>query len=338
MRAIAILAFVLGVTVSAADAATLVTFTGNATGAMATGTASITLDGSGNTITGTLTNTSPFDARITGFGFDIRPGNLAGYVGTPDPIILPVGVNFDFRDDDLGNVPQFNSIVLDFGYVTGPNPNFTSGFPNEGLAPSQMLNFMVSGSFAGLTEQEIASALVLRFQRVGPNGELSDVAVAGSPGTPTPFSSIPEPASMLLVGSGPAYLARRRCRVEELSRPDARSARRPLDDRPADRRRRSRRNEAATKRRRNQKQVVDEPVHSAHPPEDTDACAASLHWGRRPLGRNSVAERESVQRARVRRVCRWFATCEPGVSHWAGGRISRCAGITYRAVCRGRMN
>ena len=29
----------------------------------------------------------------------------------------------------------------------------------------------------------------------------------------------------------------------------------------------SRRNEAATKRRRNQKQVVDEPVRSAHPPE-----------------------------------------------------------------------
>ena len=47
-----------------------------------------------------------------------------------------------------------------------------------------MLNFMVSGSFAGLTEQEIASALVLRFQRVGPNGELSDVAVAGSPVRP----------------------------------------------------------------------------------------------------------------------------------------------------------
>ena len=53
------------------------------TGAMATGTASITLDGSGNTITGTLTNTSPFDARITGFGFDIGPGNLAGYVERP---------------------------------------------------------------------------------------------------------------------------------------------------------------------------------------------------------------------------------------------------------------
>lgn len=215
MRTVAVLAFILGVTASAADAATLVTFTGNATGALATGTASITLNGSGNSITGTLTNTSPFDARITGFGFDIGPGNLAGYTGTPDPIMMPAGVNFDFRDDDLGNVPQFNSIELDFGYVTGPNPNFTSGFPNEGLAPSQMLNFMVSGSFAGLTEQQIASAMVVRFQRVGANGELSDVAVAGSPGTPTPFSSVPEPASMVLLGSGLAYLARRRCKGEK---------------------------------------------------------------------------------------------------------------------------
>src|SRR5688572_3068702 len=106
MKSVAILAFVLGVTASAADAATMVTFTGNATGDLSTGTAWITLDGSGNSITGTLTNTSPSDARITGFGFDIGTGNLAGFIGTPDPIIMPAGVNFDFQDDDLGNVPQ----------------------------------------------------------------------------------------------------------------------------------------------------------------------------------------------------------------------------------------
>ena len=212
MKSVAILAFMLGVTASAADAATMVTFTGNATGDLSTGTAWITLDGSGNSITGTLTNTSPSDARITGFGFDIGAGNLAGFIGTPDPIIMPSGVNFDFRDDDLGNVPQFNSVVLDFGYVTGPNPSFTSGFPNDGLAPSQTLNFMVSGSFAGLTEEQIALAMVVRFQRVGDDGQFSDVATGtlGPGGEPTPFTAIPEPASMLLLGSGLAYLARRR--------------------------------------------------------------------------------------------------------------------------------
>ena len=217
MKSVAILAFVFGVAGSAAEAATIVSFTGNATGALATGTASISLDPSGNSITGTLTNTAPFDARITGFGFNIGPGNLTGYVGTPDPITSPAGVNFDFRDDDLGNVPQFNGVDLDFGYVTGPNPNFAGGFPNEGLDNMQTLSFMVAGSFAGLTEQQIASGLFVRFQRVGADGQLSDVATPGGPGgTPTPFSTVPEPASMLLLGSGLAYLARRKHKADRL--------------------------------------------------------------------------------------------------------------------------
>ena len=70
---------------------------------------------------------------------------------------------------------------------------------------------MISGAFSGLTEAQIASGMFVRFQRVGPNGEGSDVAVGnGSPGgVPTPFSTAPEPASMVLFGSGLALFARR---------------------------------------------------------------------------------------------------------------------------------
>src|SRR5688572_19028701 len=121
MKSVAILAFVLGVTASAADAATMVTFTGNATGDLSTGTAWITLDGRGNSITGTLTNTSPSDARITYFLFDRGTRSLASFIVRPDPVTMPSGVILHFRNDVLGNVPQFKSVVLHFDYVTGTN-------------------------------------------------------------------------------------------------------------------------------------------------------------------------------------------------------------------------
>jgi hypothetical protein len=111
--------------------------------------------------------------------------------------------NFTFSDGKLGNLPAgFNNVVLDFGFTTGPSGNFNGGSVNDGLLPGESASFTVSGAaFTGFTEAQICNAIFVRFQ---------NVPVAGSDvGT----SSIPEPSSIMLLGSallGLGGYARRR--------------------------------------------------------------------------------------------------------------------------------
>lgn len=204
---------------SVAAKADTINIVGNATPGLATATVNCSFNAQTNTFTFTINNTSQFDARITGIGFDLPPvGNaspsgLNGFTG--NVTFEPAGVNFVFSDAALGNVPQFNSVVLDFGFITGNSGNFSGGSPNDGLPPGinvgQEATFVVSGAaFAGFTEEQICNAIYVRFQRVGANGEGSDV---GTPGTP-----IPEPASLLLLSSGlfgAAGYARRRLKMRK---------------------------------------------------------------------------------------------------------------------------
>jgi len=182
--------FLLNVGIAKADTVQIV---GNANGSLATATVNCSFNSQTNTFTFTITNTSPFDARITGIGFDLPPVGNASASGLNGFSGANVA-GFTFRDGDLGNVAQFNSAVLDFGWTTGPSASFNGGFTNDGIAPGSSLTFTVTGPFSGFNETQICNSILVRFQQVGANGDGSDV---GTPGTP-----VPEPTSMLLLGTG----------------------------------------------------------------------------------------------------------------------------------------
>jgi hypothetical protein len=130
-------------------------------------------------------NTSPFDARITSIGFDF-PGEFSGFElvdpASVDPanpsahVTVQSYLNFSI-ENQTGPLPGFQCATLDFALQTGRN--FKRGDSEEGLAPSSStVTFCVKGPFPrGLSIEEILNYSFVRFQKVGPAGEESDVGI-----------------------------------------------------------------------------------------------------------------------------------------------------------------
>jgi hypothetical protein len=152
---------------------------------------------SNNLLNVTITNTSTVGTlgKITSIGFDL-PGSTG-----PFSLVSSTNSNYRLEMGVAGNASGINQ-SFEIALLTGPNFN-GGGNPNRGIVEGASATFLISGNFTGFSQQQIAQGMFLRFQDVNAGGG-SDVARCTSCADPP---EVPEPATMVLLGTGLAGIA-----------------------------------------------------------------------------------------------------------------------------------
>ena len=160
----------------------------------------------GNTFTFTITNTSISNptGTITNIGFNLpgdRPNTYTlSYASNPNYFIA---YDLNATSGAQNYASTFDLVLMD---KQNGNPTFGGGSVNNGITPGLSATFTITGDFSGLTADQIPQSIFARFQNVSTGGG-SDVAICSGCKTPPP--AVPEPTTMVLLGSGLAGLAAR---------------------------------------------------------------------------------------------------------------------------------